>query len=72
MSSSGSPSKLLSVPFVMLDITTSVRVEDSRHNLGETAVLAFLYIPHAAREALVRWLFCNSPVVCLGSSHTNS
>lgn len=57
----------------MLDVTTTVGVEDSGiHHFGKTNALAFLHFLNTARVALLSWLFCDDPVVFLGISHAKS
>lgn len=57
----------------MLDVAATVGIEDSGiHHLGKTNALAFLHLLDTAGVPLMSWLFCDSPIVFLGTSHPKS
>ena len=55
--------------FVLLEVTATVGIEDSGHQLGPTNVLALLYLFDTEEEPLPSWLFGDSPVAFFRTSY---
>ena len=57
-------------PFVMLKVTTAIRIEDSGiHHFGKTNALALLDLLDSAGVPFMRWLLGNGPIRLLRARH---
>ena len=56
----------------MLDVTATVRIEDSGNHLGKTDALALLHLFDTGGIPLLGWLLCDGPVIMLGTSYPES